>query len=292
MPRTLEQGFENFLDRLAPLQTEHDKAKRHKDRAESCLINNFKCYSFFETGSFGNGTGVRHYSDTDYFAACPSEQFWGSSGYTLRKIREALDNTFWQTSGIEVKTPAIQIPLGTYASETLEITPCTFNGLVDTPVGKKASYDIANFEDGWMKSSPQAHNAYVQRENNRLNKKVKPLIQLVKAWKFYNNVPISSFYLELRVTKYAENENYIIYDIDLKSFIKHLNDIKLANIIDPMGISGYVNACSSDAKKQEALSKLSTALSRAEKAYDERDKDLDKCFYWWDMFYNGKFPSR
>lgn len=182
--------------------------------------------------------------------------------------------------------------MGTYASETLEITPCTFNGLVDTPVGKKSSYDIANFADGWMKSSPQAHNAYVKRENDRLGGKLKPLIQLVKAWKFYNNVPITSFYIELRVTKYAEGETSIIYDMDLKRVIKHLYDIDLASIIDPMGISGYVQACTTDAKKTDALSKLSTGFSRAEKAYEQRDKDLDKCFYWWNLFYNSEFPSR
>lgn len=292
MAKTLSQGFDTFINWLSPLSSEHSKASKHKDSVKSSLENNFKCYDFFETGSFGNGTGVRHYSDTDYFGVCPSKEFWENSAFTLRKVKEALYITFWNTKNIEVKTPAIQIPLGTYASETLEITPCTFNGLVDTPVGKKSSYDIADFDGGWMKSSPQAHNAYVNRENVRLNGKLKPLIQMVKAWKFYNNVPITSFYLELRVTKYAEGETSIVYDIDLKRVIKHLNEIGLARIIDPMGISGYVDACSTEAKKLDSLSKLTTALSRAEKAYEHRENDIDKSFYWWNMFFNGKFPSR
>ncbi len=59
-----------------------------------------------------------------------------------------------------------------------------------------------------------------------------------------------------------------------------------------MGMSGYVKACSSDAKKNDALSKLSTGHSRAEKAYEKRESDLDMCFYWWGMFFNGEFPSR
>lgn len=53
-----------------------------------------------------------------------------------------------------------------------------------------------------------------------------------------------------------------------------------------------IEACSTDVKKQDALSKLSTGLGRAEKAVEQRDKDLDKCFYWWNMFFNGKFPAR
>lgn len=292
MAKTLQQGFDTFLGWLEPLASEHEKAKKHKNSVKGCLENNFKCYDFFETGSFGNGTGVRHYSDTDYFGVCPSANLWENSAYTLRKAKEVMQTTFWQTKGIEVKTPAVQIPLGIYASETLEITPCTFNGLVETPVGKKSSYDIANFDGGWMKASPQAHNAYVRRENDRLVGKLKPLIQLVKAWKFYNNVPINSFYLELRITKYAEKENSITYDIDIKRVMKHLYEIQLASIIDPMGISGYVSACISDTKKEDALSKLTTGLTRAEKAYEQRENELDKSFYWWNLFYNDKFPSR
>lgn len=292
MAKTLNEGFNAFIGRLSPLESEHDKAKRHKDSIKSCLFNNFSCYEFNETGSFGNGTGVRHYSDTDYFAICPNRNLYSSSAYTLRKFKEALKHTFWQTEGIEVETPAVRIPLGTYASETIEITPCTFNGLIDTPVGSKASYYIPDFNDGWMKSSPNAHNAYVKRENDRLGGKLKPFVQLVKAWKFYNNVPIRSFYLELRATKFAENESSIVYDIDLHRFISHLNNIQLASIIDPMGISGYVYPCYTDAKKNDALSKLNTASSRSEKAYANRDKNIDNAFYWWNMFYNSQFPAR
>lgn len=292
MAKSLEEGFNTFLGWLVPSSSEHEKGRSHKDSVKSCLVNNFECYNFFETGSFGNGTGIRHYSDTDYFAVCPTANLYQSSGTSLRKVKEALQNTFWSTNGIEVNSPAVKIPFGTYASETLEVTPCMYNGMTDSPVGNKASYDISDSEDGWMKSSPQAHIAYVKREDDRLNGKLKPLIQLIKAWKFYNNVPISSFYLELRTTKYAEGENAIIYDIDVKRVMKLLDDNQLANIIDPMGISGYVKACNTNTKKDDALSKLSTGHSRAEKAYEKRESDLDSCFYWWNMFYNQEFPSR
>lgn len=292
MPKTLVEGFDAFLTRLIPLTSEHNKATSHRNSVESCMVNNFDCYEFFETGSFGNGTGIRHHSDTDYFAVCKSAKLYNDSAYSLRRVKEALQSTFWQTEGIEVRSPAVRIPFGTYASETIELTPCTFNGTISTPVGNYASYDIPDREGGWMKSSPKAHNAYVKREDDRLNGKLKHLIQLIKAWKYYNNVPIGSFYLELRVTKYAEGEKSIVYDIDVKSFIKWLYDNNLPKIQDPMGISGYVPACSSDARRTDALSKLATAHSRAEKAYAKRDTDLNDCFYWWNLFFNDNFPSR
>lgn len=292
MAKTLDQGFETFLSWLVPLSTEHDKAKSHKESVKSSLEKSFECYNFFETGSFGNSTGVRHYSDTDYFAVMPAAKVYNDSSYTLRKVKEALQSTFWKTAGIIVATPAVKIPFGNYASETLEITPCTFNGLFNTPVGSKGSYDIPNFEGGWMKSSPQAHNAYVNREDERLGFKLKPLIRLLKAWKFYNNVPVSSFYLELRTTKYAEGESSIVYDIDVKRVMKVIYDNDLASIQDPMGISGYVKACSTDAKKEDALSKVKTGYTRADKAVEKRETNIDDCFYWWNLFYDNKFPSR
>jgi len=292
MAKTILQGFEDLVTRLSPLGSEHDTAVSHKGSVKSCFENNFNCYEFFETGSFGNGTGVRHYSDTDYFAVCPKDNLSSNSASALREAKDALEATFTRTQGIETRTPAVRIPFGSYASETLEVTPSRFNGMIDTPVGSKPYYDIPNFGGGWMQSSPKAHNAYVKRENDRLNGKVKPLIQLVKAWKFYNSVPISSFYLELRVTKYAETENLIIFDIDIRHIMKKLYDADLPSIQDPMGISGYVDACGSNAKREEALSKLNTGYTRADNAYNQRDNDTDNAFDWWNKFYNGKFPSK
>ena len=292
MAKTLEEGFQTFLGRLAPLMLEHNKAASHKDSVESCLEKNFDCYRMFETGSFGNGTGVRHYSDTDYFAVCKTGKLKQNSSSTLREVKEALQNTFWQTSGIEVDTPAVRIPFGSYASETLEVTPCDYRGMVDTPVGNMPYYDIADGVGGWMNASPSAHTGYVKEQDERLDGKLKPLIQLVKAWKFYNSVPISSFYLELRTTKYAEGESSIIYDIDLTRLFGSLDDNGLPAVRDPMGVSGMISACSSDAKRTTALSKISTARSRAVKAHAAREDKVDDAFYWWNLFFSDKFPSR
>ena len=74
------------------------------------------------------------------------------------------------------------------------------------------------------------------------NDSLKHLIQLVKAWKYYQDVPLLSFYLELRVTKYAEVKTSIVYDIDLARILKYLLDVQLARMRDPMGVSGLINA--------------------------------------------------
>ena len=293
MAKTIEEGFAKLISWLIPLDSEHTKSTNHKGTVNSCLINNFDCTSLFETGSFGNGTGVRHYSDTDYFAVIPANKLSDNSGTSLRQIKEALQTTFWSTNGIVVSCPSIKIPFGTYKSEELEVTPCCNNGLVETHLGNFRKYEIPDCNGGWMISSPRAHNEYVEYHDKRLYRKLKPLIQLIKAWKYYNDVPIMSFYLELRITKYAESENAIVYDIDMKNILKNLLDNQLASIKDPMGISGLIPSSKTSTQKEAALSKLQTAVTRVEKAALAKSKDnIDDAFYWWNLLFNSKFPSR
>ena len=153
-------------------------------------------------------------------------------------------------------------------------------------------YEIPDRSGGWMNASPLAHNSYVSAVNDKLNKKVKPLIRFLKAWKYYNNVPISSFYLEIRVTKYATSETSIVYSIDIKNIFKYLFEHDLPMVIDPTGISGYIYPCSTEAKKIDALSKVKTAFTRAEKAREaEENGRISDAFYWWNLLYNNNFPK-
>lgn len=143
-----------------------------------------------------------------------------------------------------------------------------------------------------MRASPDAHNAYVRYVNDQLGGKVKPLIRFIKAWKYIRNVPISSFYLELRVAKYASTEKSIVYDIDVKHVLKLLWDGQLAQMKDPMGVSGYIPACSTAGKRDDALSKLETAYIRAEKARDAATQEkISDAFYWWRLLYDNEFPT-
>lgn len=57
-------------------------------------------------------------------------------------------------------------------------------------------------------------------------------------------------------------------------------------------VSGLVPAATTDARRLDALSKLETALSRANKARDaEHTGKIADAFYWWDMVFDGHFPA-
>jgi hypothetical protein len=210
----------------------------------------------------------------------------------LRQIRDVLDKRFPRT-GVRVNRPAVIIPFRPDSKEKTEITPAAYVEV--TTKDEYKVYDIPDFSGSWMRSSPDAHKAYVRKIDQKLGSKVKPLIRFIKAWKFYQKVPISSFYLELRVAKYVGKKPYIAYndyDVAVRRIFFHLHDVKLAKMRDPMEICGYIRPCSTDKRLENARSKLATALNRAQKACDTRKSgNTEDAFRWWNMLYNRKFPS-
>lgn len=287
MPRTIEEGFRDFLGKLTPSDTENEAAKSHRASIQTRLERDFGLRRFVRIGSFGNGTSISGYSDVDYLASLARDTLTKNSTYSLGKVRDSLDDRFPYT-GVRVSCPAVVVPFGSAKSETTEVVPADY--LEDS--NGHYVYDIPDCNGGWMRASPDAHKAYVADINSKLGGKVKPLIRFIKAWKCFRQVPISSFYLELRAAKYASGEKVIVYDIDVKNVLCALRDGGLADMQDPMGVSGYIQACKSQAAYDDAMSKLNTAATRAEKARECAGKeDISGAFDWWRLLYNDEFPT-
>lgn len=285
--RTVSQGFEEFHRRLVPSGTESEAAKNHRASIEACLKSNFGLLRFFRSGSFGNGTSIRNYSDVDYFAWLPNDNMKTSSSSTLADVAAVLRERFSTTYGIRVDSPAVVVPFGTDASETTEVIPAGVTGSEDPLVFK-----IADGNGGWMRSSPDAQNGYVRSVNDKVGGKAKPLIRFLKAWKYYKDVPISSFYLELVATKHAEGEGTIIYSWDVRDMFAKLWDMQLAAVDDPADKSGKVTACTTTLQKEKALDKVGSARLRSKWAKESEDEgNTAATFNWWDILYDGRFPS-
>ncbi len=287
MPGTIDEGFRDFHTKLTPSSFESEAAKAHRASIKRRIETDFGLRRFWRTGSFGNGTSISGHSDVDYMASIPRESLSSNSTTSLTKLRNSLAARFPNT-GVRTSCPAVVVPFGNSAKETTEVTPADY---LRTENGFKI-YDIPDCAGGWMNASPDAHNAYVRQINSKLSGKVKPLIRFIKAWKYYQSVPISSFYLELRVAKYAFSEQTILYSIDVQAVFALLDRLELARITDPMGISGYISPCKSTADLETARSKLSTALARATKAREaEAAENIKDAFEWWNKLYAYKFPS-
>ena len=288
MAKTLEEGFNLLLTRLTPLKTETDAAKRHRASIEKCLKNNFGMTSFFRSGSFGNGTSIRKFSDVDYFAVIPRDQLKEDSRIILRKIKSKLNIRF-QSTDIVIKSPTVFLPFGTLKCESTEIVPADLLGYNKDEF---EIYDIPSYNGSWIKSRPKAHNKFVAFVDEKHDDRVRPLIRFFKSWKYLRQVPISSFYLELLITSYCLNESSIVYNIDIQNIFEILISDNLPTIKDPLEIADNISPCSSDITKRRALYKLKAYFPIVEKA--NKYENLGKtrlAFNFLRKFYNGGFPT-
>ncbi|MFD7168619.1 SMODS domain-containing nucleotidyltransferase [Streptomyces violascens] len=289
MPTTVTAAFNVLVSNLTRSPGETSSMASHRASVESKLKSSFGVSNFFGTGSNSNGTSVRYWSDVDYFASIPVAAQQNDSAYMLTKVRDALKERFPATT-IRVANPAVVCEFGKDGAETLEVVPAYY-------IGRDGSsdyniYKIPQLGSGWVKSGPSVHNNYVTGINTSLNGKVKQLIRLIKAIKYYNNIHVTSFYLELRVAKWASAESGIDYKYDVRAVLSHLVSCELAQMVDPMSISGYVPAAHTENYRQDALSKFTTALNRARKAQEAEGRgDIKEAFEEWNKAFNGRFPA-
>ena len=288
MGKTVDEGFREFHGTLTPTRVQSQSAKRHGASIRTCLLNSFEVTRFVRTGSFGNGTSIRGYSDVDYFACIPRENLDEDSFTTLQEVREVLLGRF-QDADITIRPPAVRVRFGTDASDSTEIVPADF---IQRDNSGNLIYEIADGAGGWLRSSPDAHNNYVDEVDRKLGGKVKPLVSVLKAWKYYHGVPIRSFYLEMYVAQYTSQKKSILYSRDVRNILKLLWENQLAALQDPKGIIGNISPCSTKAQKSHALSKLEFASTRAKEARAaENAGKISDAFYWWNVVFAKKFPS-
>jgi hypothetical protein len=291
MPRTsgetLEQVFAEFHASLKPRPGESKRVRKHRAAIRACLVSGFELRTFSQCGSFGNGTSIARFSDTDYLAHMPVSQFSTNSKEMLGRVRATLKQRFPQTD-IRVNSPAVKVPFGSLPSETTEVVPGKQCGKTETG---HAIYEIADGAGGWMRTSPNAHNAYVRARNEILKGRLKPLICFMKAWKYFNGVPVSSFYLEMRTAQYMANKATVVYDRDLAGLFARLAE-GLSDLRDPVGVSGLIRPCSTPTKATETCSKLATGAGRADKALCAASRgDVTAASKWWRLLFAGRFPT-
>jgi predicted nucleotidyltransferase len=288
--RSVNQGFETFLSRLKPTQAQREAGASHRASVKAALTAKLQVSRFRETGSFSHGTGIRGYSDIDLLVSLGADRP-NSSWTALNWVKDALQARFPRTP-VMIRRPSVVVEFGS-GYETWEVIP----GFVTGRGGENQFvYDVPSpvTSGGWIDSAPGEHLDYV----NGANKKphlgdAKDLARLLKAWKYYRNVPISSFYLEMRCAQHVKGISTYIHVWDLCEVLEDLETNELAAMNDPSGATGRIKACSSDARREEALTKLSRAATRAQLALEAKKEDkIDDAFYYLDKLFNGHFPAR
>ena len=135
-------------------------------------------------------------------------------------------------------------------------------------VGEDKVFLIPGPGDQWVESAPQAHLRFVDQQNDRLSKRVKPLVRLLKQWKAHTGAPVSSSYLEMRAAEYAKGETSIFYRLDLRWLMRSLINVEVRSMNDPIGLVSRINAVSSEDNRRKTLRLLQEAEKDLAEAYD------------------------
>jgi hypothetical protein len=288
VPRSVAAAFDALHGQLTPLTTEIMAASSHRASVEAALSNSFSLTRFFQSGSWGNGTSIRRHSDVDYFASLGSEHDRADSGLILARFESVLQTRFPSTS-VWVDAPVVRVDFGYDGSERYEIAPAFIQSTDDA--GEPIYRIPTPFGGGWMSSSPEGQTAFVKDQHDRLNGKLRPLIRFLKHWKYCNDVPISSYYLELFATYRMTQEATVIYSWDLNTVFDELYTRQLPTLQNPRRVPGTVTACESTYYRPEVMEAVLNASVRAQLAREaeEANKTQD-AFYYWRSLFDGHFP--
>ena len=208
---------------MTPDEAARSAAAKRRKEIEEWLMYDLGIIRMRETGSWHHGTALDGFSDVDYFVSmCDSRP--SASPSALEELRASLSHGI-RGAYVSIDRPTVRLRYFGDGPD-VEITPAYIRDTDD--------YDIPDPDStGWIRSNPAVHLEYVDRAQKETDGRAKGLIRLVKTWKSWNNVPLSSFYLEMRTAQYALNNKPIIYDWDLHDFFKSLANSGLREMNDP-----------------------------------------------------------
>ncbi|WP_102157393.1 nucleotidyltransferase domain-containing protein [Zhihengliuella halotolerans] len=237
--------LEEILREVTPDEEARKKAASHRADLGDWLKNDLGIVRMRETGSWHHGTAITRHSDVDYFVTMPGSRP-SASWSALEEVRSSLARGV-SSAIVRTDRPAVNL-IYFDSGPSVEITPAYIRGTDD--------YDIPDPDGtGWIQSNPAVHLDYVNDAQKKTNSRAKSLIRLVKTWKARNSVPLSSFYLEMRVAKYALSSSPIIYDWDLRSFFKTLEGDGLREMNDPTSYGRRIST-GADGVGEYVLAKL------------------------------------
>lgn len=274
-----------FASRLVPEPWDKTTVRNRRQALEDAVTRALGGAGFVESGSWSHGTAVAGNSDVDYMALFRDDQKPLRPSTALSKLKDVLSDAHWGVVSCRVSSPTVKVQF--FSAPHFEIVPAYFK----RKVGDEFLLDIPGPADDWVESAPLAHNRFVTSVNTDLQGKVKPLVRLVKAWKYYQQVPVSSFYLEMRTAKYASGETTILYGIDLVRVFRELTDCEMRSMNDPVGLVSRIPATSSDENRRRALRLAGEAYRVLEEARAALDAQ-DASGYWWKMkdVFGSDFP--
>lgn len=258
----LWEGFSSFLAARSPQDWHKSEVRRYRERLYEALSKKYRVTAFYQSGSFRHGTAVTPYSDVDYLVRIHFEDKPGSSTTILNGMKTLLQNDLWEASSVRVSRPTVTVEFPGIIAR-YEITPGYWlRGSDDSD----RVLQIPASDGAWREAAPSAHREFIARTDRAHSGTVRQLARLLKAWKYENAVPISSFYLEMRSAELGARSDSLFLLTAVRDVVAKLVREGLPAMNDPTRLVSRVAPCASETARTIALSKLLAAQANMDRA--------------------------
>lgn len=298
MAKTVYEGFQEYLERLAPSSTEVDRRKSHKKTIEQALTAEFSAFNeLLIMGSHTRDTAIHVWSDVDYFAKLGKDDVtWGgsrvNSNTRLNRVKKALESRFRATD-VWIDGPAVVVGFGN-GTGAVDVVPSVWVGTTGT-TPQYPVFDIPDGSGGWRRSSPQRHTKYLRDEDERAGHKLSKTIRLMKGWKYARTpkVPLFGFHAEILLASESICVGAKSYQNCLLDAFRLVRDRSGKSLTDPTGVAGLIPATATDGQRVTLLDHAKYAVEKATSAIEaEIAGKINDAYYYWDLVFNREFPAR
>jgi predicted nucleotidyltransferase len=289
---SIADNFQTLLDRIAPTATETAMAEQHAGTIKRRLEDSFRLKKFFIAGGYARGTSINHHSDLDLFALISRDEARHGGQYVqsttvLERLRQELAARYPSTN-VRRDVHAIVVA---FAETTVDVVPAIFEGMNEK---NRPLYLMPDGDGGWMRTSPEIHDKYLDEANIRSGSKLRRVARLIKFWRETRTprVPISSFHIEMLLAGSDTCVGVKNYAGCVYETFQILADRKCGGLRDPLGISNVIGATRSLPQRETALRSVVYARDHARAALAaEADRNTPEARRQWNIVFNGFFPG-
>ncbi|MCZ0867146.1 hypothetical protein O0V09_18265 [Dasania sp. GY-19] len=284
-------NYGRLLRSIQPTSGELKSAISNVSSTKKRLEKSFNLKKFQRIGSHARSSAINSFSDLDFLAVLArNEAKWGGSvvksDTVIKKISQDLNSRFTTTT-VRKDMQAVVVQFGG-GQKSMDVVPGFFHSFKN----RRPVYFIPDGYGGWMETSPEAHNTFINNENIRSGEKQKKVGQLIRFWKHSraSSIPISSFYIDLLLADSGICIGAKSYPMVMYEFFKLMYDRKCRGLNDPVGIAGVVGAVKTQSQINTLYSHIENSLDHAIKAVNaEHNKQFKEANRQWDIIFNHNF---
>jgi predicted nucleotidyltransferase len=289
------ESFTKLIARAQLTQRDNDLFSGHRATVVTALKNRFEVVKADVIGSFARATAIHGASDVDLLLVLSrSAVTWGgnlkSSGGLLGDVRDALRERYSATAiGRDGQAVVVAFNDGGHPVDVVPACYLEHGGRLNYPL-----YAIPDGRNGWMQTSPGAHNKFIADAEARSGGKLNYASQAFKVWRDSRagTVPISAFHVELLLANDALADGARSYSSIFTQLLLVLARRECAALRDPIGVSGLIPACATEPKRRLAVrTVLDSARHAADALRAEERGDLREALRQWNIVFNGVFPT-